>query len=314
MAVKSIHNQYLGINAHLHSLLQAQGGWGDFHARHIVHLADALTARLRPMGYLAKVEESLQIRHIDEPFQHRRADVLVYDTHPPQPAGRASQSARLADPPSDKPLRAVAIYPVSRRDTPVVWIELLSPTNKGASEDADAYRAKRMTLLVGGMVFIELDYLHETPPTLPTIRPYMASNGHPYRLDERHPYRILIIDPRPQLEAGWGNVHGFDVDVPLPVLDIPLKEKEALSAFDFGAPYQKTDADGAMGSDVDYAQLPLNFDRYSPDDQVRITRRMLAVCEAAARGDDLEAPPFPIDETLTLDDTLARLAEHQPRS
>jgi len=30
-AVRSIKNQYIGINAHLHSLWQSEGGWDEFH-------------------------------------------------------------------------------------------------------------------------------------------------------------------------------------------------------------------------------------------------------------------------------------------
>lgn len=40
--VRSIKNQYLGINAHLHSLWQAEGDWDEFHASHIIYLANAL--------------------------------------------------------------------------------------------------------------------------------------------------------------------------------------------------------------------------------------------------------------------------------
>jgi len=53
--VRLAKNQYLGINAHHHSLWQAEGGWDSFHTRHIVHLADLLKARLVPMGYRAEV-------------------------------------------------------------------------------------------------------------------------------------------------------------------------------------------------------------------------------------------------------------------
>jgi hypothetical protein len=66
-------------------------------------------------------------------------------------------------------------------------------------------------------------------------------------------------------------------------------------------------ADGRLGRDVDYVQLPLNFDRYLPDDQARIARRMLATCAAASRGDDLEVGPFAVDETITLDEVQERL-------
>ncbi len=313
MAVRSVRNQYLGINAHLHSLWQGQGGWGDFHARHIVHLADTLSAQLESLGYVARVEESVQIRRLDDNTLSPRADVLIYDTKPPRETGSAAPGALtlsllelVAEPLSDKPFRAVAIYSVARSERPVAWLELLSPTNKGASADADAYRSKRMQLMVGGLVFIELDYLHESPPSFPTIRPYAMRNGKHYRFDQSYPYRIALIDPRPRLELGRAHLEGIDLDQPLPTLEIPLEGADHVS-FDFNTVYHKTLTEGRLTRDVDYSQLPLNFDRYSPDDQARIARRMLATCAMAARGDDLEAGPFAVDATLGLDEALERL-------
>jgi hypothetical protein len=313
MHVTSIRNQYRGINAHLHSLWQGQGGWGDFHARHIVHLADALSAELESLGYVARVEESVQIRRLDESSLSPRADVLIYDTQPERPPAATTPGTLtlpllelVAEPLSDKPFRAVAVYPFNRADRPVAWIELLSPTNKGTTPDADAYRSKRMQLMVGGLVFVELDYLHESPPSFPTIRPYSARNGRQYRFDQPHPYRIALIDPRPRLELGRAHLESIDVDQPLPMMEIPLEGSDKV-AFDFNAVYHKTLADGRLGRDVDYVQLPLNFDRYLPDDQARIARRMLATCAAASRGDDLEVGPFAVDETITLDEVQERL-------
>jgi hypothetical protein len=90
-------------------------------------------------------------------------------------------------------------------------------------------------------------------------------------------------------------------------VSIPLNRDDVLE-FDFGAPYRKTFEETLYGLErVDYAQLPLNLDRYLPDDQARIARRMLATCAAASRGDDLEAGPFAVDETITLEDALSQI-------
>jgi hypothetical protein len=52
-------NPYRGVNAHLHSLLQAtSGGWAQFHAPHIIHLAEWIERHL-PAGYNAFPERSL---------------------------------------------------------------------------------------------------------------------------------------------------------------------------------------------------------------------------------------------------------------
>ena len=78
-AVRSIKNQYLGINAHLQSAFQAQGGWDSFHTLHIGQLASAMQSQLRALGYTAAIEESLQIRRIGESDRYPVSDVLIAD-------------------------------------------------------------------------------------------------------------------------------------------------------------------------------------------------------------------------------------------
>lgn len=139
-AVRSVKNQYLGINAHLHSYWQGIGKWNRFHNVHIAQLLVTLKARLLPMGYTAETEESLQIRRV--------ADILIGDL------GRQRvphlQSSRMdvqtlpmeefvdAEDDTEHPYYAVAIYErmVNELSIPVAWIELLSPSNKGGSLDA----------------------------------------------------------------------------------------------------------------------------------------------------------------------------------
>ena len=58
--VRSIKNQYLGVNAHLQSYWQSQGGWAEFHGNHIADLMRLLRAKLLPMGYTANYETSIQ--------------------------------------------------------------------------------------------------------------------------------------------------------------------------------------------------------------------------------------------------------------
>src|SRR5688572_2646696 len=82
--VRSIRNQYLGINAHLHSYWQAVGGWNRFHTNHISDLLRALRPQLLPLGYDADIEPSLQIRRIDDggPDFRPESDVTIYDLDP----------------------------------------------------------------------------------------------------------------------------------------------------------------------------------------------------------------------------------------
>jgi len=84
------------------------------------------------------------------------------------------------------------------------------------------------------------------------------------------------------------------VDKPIPTVPIPLSGKDKLE-FDFSVAYNKTFEETLYGMRyVDYSQLPLNFDRYSRDDQMRILVRMTAVLHAVSQGIDLEAnAPLP---------------------
>jgi hypothetical protein len=322
MAIRSIKNQYRGINAHLHSYWQAEGGWNGFHTAHIGDLFKALKARLWPMGYTADIEPSLQIRRLDERPTDPESDITVYDLDPKRSkvefVSHAAEASVLVvpipkllaeSPLSEKRFGAIAIYELtprrSERGQPVAWIELLSPSNKGSSRDAEIYREKRLKILDSGIVFVEIDYLHETLPTFKGIVDYRPRKGKPATHDS-HPYRIVILDPRPEVDEGEASLGEFDVDQPVPTIAIPLNAGDMLD-FDFGTPYHKTFEEALYGLElVDYTQLPANFHRYSEEDQARIVARMLAVIEAAKRGEDLEKSipspltPRPLQEGLTL--------------
>lgn len=320
--LRSIKNQYLGVNAHLHSFWQATHRWGEFHNRHVGDLTAALRKQLLPIGYTAVMEDSLQIRRVDQSAFRPRSDVTIYDLSPAS-ALRFSASAALStgqaavplidmldeDVLNDKPYRAVAIYPLdTTQGDPVAWLELLSPMNKGHGRDASDYRTKRLALLEGGIVFVELDYLHETPPTFPKFPDYTAADPNP----SAHPYRLVVVDPRPDVAAGTFYFKEFDVDFTIPAMLIPLNGDDVV-CFDFGAVYRFTVEDMVYGLEfVDYAALPLNFDRYSADDQTRIARRMLAVIEAAAADGDIEGGPFAVRD-LPLAEALALIARRTGR-
>jgi hypothetical protein len=64
--VRAVKNQYQGINAHLHSYWQVEGGWDGFHANHIADLMRLMSAQLLPLGYTADIQQSLQIRRLGE--------------------------------------------------------------------------------------------------------------------------------------------------------------------------------------------------------------------------------------------------------
>lgn len=315
--VRSVNNLYRGVNAHLHSWLQREGGWNGFHARHIVHIADALALRLRPMGYQVTIEESLQIRRLYD-VQDYRSELLISSGGDTLYRSAASATARaegaltigalMGEALSDKPYPAIALRrrATSSDEQPIAWMELLSPTNKGASSDADAYRSKRMNLLSAGPVVVEIDYLHETPPTFETIPRYAPSVSGEWNPNAR-PYRILVLDPRPTLEVGPAWVNEFGVDEPIPRIRIPLVASDQVEV-DFNASYRQTFSAGFYGDFVDYSKEPPGFDHYAPWDQVKILGRMLAVLEEYSQQSPGELSGGIEPYSGTLESLLERLA------
>ncbi len=323
-AITAIKNQYLGINAHLHSTWQATGNFSSFHTTHISDLAKAFKTQLRPLGYTADVEQSMQIRRIDNNSANEpEADVMIYDTDEeraesliyPTISTLSTATQVMALPeilayPKLSRLKhpALAIYKRTNdktlRGKPVAWVEILSPSNKVNSRDAALYQAKREKLLRTGIVVLELDYLHESGTLWEKLPMYRVSKKHTAE-PHAHPYYIIVVDPRPYYEQGKAFVTGFDVDMPVPKILIPLHGQDIIE-FDFNAVYQRTFEEAYYGDDVDYQQLPHNFQRYSPADQTRIVARMIAILKAHQQSVSLENTPLPVDN-ITLEDGLEQL-------
>lgn len=258
MPIRSLKNQYRGINPHLHSFWQAEHKWHRFHNVYATALMQSLNIALYPMGYIAEIEDSLQICRLGEGL-------------PRQP--QAVAELIKTDENFEHQYSAIVIS--NRSDGfPVTWMEVLSPTNKGTTDDAITYLAKRRMLLNQGLVFVEIDFLHETPPTFPPLLDYRRGG---------HAYRIVTLDPRPTLADGITYIAEFDVDTPIPALTF-------------------------YGSRVDYSELPLRFNRYSEADQLRIVNRMLTILEAVQQGQDLEQALLPLlPAPTTLEEGLKQL-------
>lgn len=318
--VWSMRNQYRGVNAHLNSWLQSKAMWGEFHAGYLLNLYYAILQPLLDMNYDAAYEPSLQIRRLDEygwDAESKEPDLAIYELDPlraPPASYQAGVAERLL------PIEAILISPLSEKDypsvriydrrseqrEPICWIELLSPTNKNNRRDRNAYLDKRESIILSGTVFVEIDFLHETAPLVSGLAAY-GSNIQS-ESDAPHPYHIIVVDPRPIPRNGLVRLREFDVDEMIPQTDIHLNGSDVLT-IDFDAIYQHTFAAAHYGQRfVNYARLPVNFDRYHAYDQARILNRMLAVVEAAKTGHDLEASEC-VPKTLTRQQAVAALAD-----
>jgi hypothetical protein len=308
MSIRTRKNLFRGINPHLLSTYQANRTWSRFHNVYISDLARHIRELARPLGYAVEVEDSIQVMRLDT-FEERatRADVLISDPFRRSRAGNAPTGEwvleELIADEAETFYSAIALY--DRRDShaePVSWIELLSPTNKSNSPDASHYLVKRRDLLAAGIGFVELDFLHETPSTFRTLADYTRQQV------DSHTYRVSALHPaEDDWRKGRGDLREFDVDMAIPSLSIPLNENDFITV-NFDQCYQSMYLNDFRGDDVDYTQLPLHFDRYSPADQQRIVNKMLAIIQAHQAGKDLETVELQVVE-YSLEDGLQKLKQ-----
>ncbi len=133
--VRSVQNQYRGINAHLHSRLKSENEWANFHVNFICDVTRLMQPILFPLGYRAYTGQSLQIRRYAESGSNKESDYY----------------------------HAVGIC--REDEQPVVWLELLSPSSIARLyAEGSVYRAKRGSPLQDGIPFVEIDFFHEHPP------------------------------------------------------------------------------------------------------------------------------------------------------
>ncbi len=147
---------------------------------------------------------------------------------------------------------------------------------------------------------VSSEFFDEPPPTFSRWADYTRAEP------DSHLYRMVVLDPRPDMKTGPADPNEFDMDAVIQTVRIPLTAGNSLG-FNFGAAYMKMFEEMAYGLEpLDYAELPMNFDRYGKADQTCIAARILAVLEAARNGVDLETGPFPVKE-VELEAALAQI-------
>lgn len=290
MAIQSSKNLYPGVNPHLNSFLQSEGGgWESFHARHVIDIASTLD-NLLPDNYYAIAEKSLQISELGPGSESRRTrpDISIFQrsesSEIPLYSGAATAPTAtlpLADVLEDEDdyLTSVVIYEIEGGKfpgIPVTRIELLSPANKMPHAYYRQYLTKRLETLRGGLCLVEVDYLHETRPVIPKLPSYRDGDR------EATPYTIVVSIPRPTPDEGHMDLFAFDVSDRLPTVRIPLIGEETV-ALDFNTIYQQTfEQVKVFRLVVDYTQEPVNFSSYSQHDQQYIRQKMAEI----ANGED----------------------------
>jgi hypothetical protein len=279
MDLFSRHNLYPGINAHLNSFLQETGGgWSGFHTHHLVHIFEAINLVL-PKGYYAVLEQSLQITEdfasIEPQLRRRKPmpDITIVERYQAQGTQQVLSNAiptlifALEETSEEEYASAIVIYELMGQNypgKPLTRLELLSNANKPPHKYHADYLSKRHQTLQSGIVLVEVDYLHQKRPIVWQVPSYIDLDSDSY------PYYVLISLPQPTLQEGSGSVFGIEVTSPLPVIDIPLGTKNTISLA-FQTIYNRTyEANRLYSEMVNYAEEPINMDRYHTDDQAKI--------------------------------------------
>jgi len=194
--------------------------WGSFHTNVIVAVCDRLNPRL-PKRYIASTE--LYVWRVDnaERLLIGGPDVFVADRDPaPAGGGAATVAAPINTilPGVVRKQRYVKIVDSQERRI-VAVIEVLSPTNKTASEDGHAYRLKREEYIASGISLVEIDLLRsgQRPPLgdpAPPISDYYILVHRSWEPNRMGIWPVSVRDPLPQVPVP------LDPDVPEAMLDL----------------------------------------------------------------------------------------------
>jgi len=228
--------------------LEAPWIWPDVHHGLISNIQGALNPLLKP-AYVARLEARIYISNDEDPGRKVMVpDVRIDETSDVRRHKRGSGGLAIAEPMVvtqliDEEIEEAYITiqePRSRRLITV--IELLSPTNKiGGAEGRKSFMKKKREILASEVNRVEIDLLRSglssvTHPPLP-VSDYRVLTS---RGVSHHKARCWPVGVRQKL----------------PVIGIPLKEKEDDVPLDLNAVLVAAYENGAYGVSVDYTRPP----------------------------------------------------------
>ena len=224
--------------------------WGDFHGRMITAICEELNPRL-PKRYIASID--LFIRRVD-PASSERAlmgpDLYVAGRKKARPnsAATTARAAATVQAPYTSVLPGVVakqkyvkiIDPLARRIVTV--IEILSPANKTAGKDGDAYLYKRDEYIGSGINLVEIDLLRNGR------RPPFGLPAPP-----KSDYCIAVHRKGARGEFG---IWPFSVRERIPPVGIPLDSEVADVELDLRKCMDHVYEFGRYDDQLDYRQPP----------------------------------------------------------
>ena len=223
--------------------------WGDVHHSLIQYARDALQERL-PGDLRARVEERVYVEDENHKSRAIIPDVVVSQIHPwpaadLEPEGGATVASPLVFEISNPEITEGYIEIRDRGGKVITVIEFLSPSNKRAGVGRDKYLEKQQEVLRSDASLVEIDLVRSGQRTL-------ALPAYDIPLENRTDY-VACVSP------GWEHRRRLLYPLPfrkrLPILPIPLRQRESEAALDLQALVDQAYVQGRY-YDLDYT-LPL---------------------------------------------------------
>jgi hypothetical protein len=224
--------------------------WPDVHHELLSDIRAALNAHLRPR-YVARVELRVYISDEDDPGRSALVPDVRVETSPRRKGAKnlKSEPALLSTEPliiptlMDEEVEEAFLKIIHvESESLVTIIEVLSPTNKiRGSRGRAAFMSKRHEIMNTEIHWVEIDLLRDGVPTVtePPLRP--------------SDYRILVSRADQRTRTRFWPV---SVRQPLPIIQIPLRGKDAESPLDLGAVFRTGYERAAYEASVDYRKAP----------------------------------------------------------
>lgn len=225
--------------------------WGDVHHRLITYASDQLQARL-PEDLRARVEERVFVEDYEGEARDIYPDVRVLErgqgkTAVPKTAEVLAVAEPLVINLNDEPVTQgyIEIIDIGSGNRVVTVIEFLSPSNKLPGKGRDLYLQKQRELKEGRVSLVEIDLVRAGKRVLavPTRR-IPKSHRTTYPVCVRRGWKAAAVE-----------IYRLPLQERLPVVKIPLREKDADAPLDLQALVEQCYRNGRY-DDLNYAEEP----------------------------------------------------------
>lgn len=265
-------NPFEGINPLLHEILLTQERWQEFRQVFLTQCLMVLCQQLADTHYTVSLEQTVKIQSMYDSMARYRPDLLIKTktsdlSTPASSLNSATATLAIVDimdlhDPEPEPLSLVIRK--AEDDIPVAWIELPSPSNKLPFNGYYQYRIKRQIIVEAGIVFIELDFIHNQSPTFRYLDYSKGEMG-------AYPFHIAVLIPNPGAEMGVAHVEHFHFMQKIPQLRIPLLGDDTVE-LNLNDVYQEIYVRGAYAKEI--ARKIPQLITYHPADREKIVAHL----------------------------------------